>query len=198
MVAPPSLVGGSSIPKVHESTVQCVNPAANNTNIIDRSTHAETGFLRINTSTAPLNPPGAAPTLTTIYDEAKCPPPEEFCEPSASTVSHASKSKKPRRLSYTSGKRRFMLAKAAPASVAVEGTKAEKKRMQGIADSLDIGEDLEPAISDQAVDETDAKNEAVIAEEEPSLAIVDCEETTRYSGGKYIYPETHGLVGQRS
>lgn len=107
------------------------------------------GFIRINTASAPLKPPGAAPTLTTIYNEADATIPSEFNSPSnslskdaaapASTL--ASKAKvKPKRM-----QRLGLSGKAAPASAAVDGTESEKKRVQEIADSLDLGADLEPS-----------------------------------------------------
>ena len=68
--------------------------------------------------------------------------------------------------------------------------------MQGIADSLDIGGDLEPAISDQTVVQSDAKDETMIAEEESEVAIVGHKEVIGYGGEKYIRTEAHDLIGQ--
>ncbi|MCJ1274414.1 hypothetical protein MMC21_002210 [Puttea exsequens] len=103
-------------------------------------------FLRINTSTAPLNPPGAAPTLTTIYDEAK-----EYTYASTSTTTSPSDSlsKDPKdppstKISQKKKHRFSLTTKPAPASNGLDdATKSEKKRTQEIADSLDLGGDLE-------------------------------------------------------
>lgn len=128
------------------------------------------GFIRINPATAPLTPPGAAPTLTTIYDEANGNVPSEFASPN----NFLSKESPTARVKKKS-KRRFRLgssAKAAPANVGVEGTKKEKKRVQHIADSLDLGADpdaeVEPAGSAGQGIEVERRRETVVGFEEPN------------------------------
>ncbi|CAD6569677.1 MAG: hypothetical protein ASARMPREDX12_002877 [Alectoria sarmentosa] len=96
-------------------------------------------FLRINPSAAPLNPPGAAPTLTTIYDEAATMPTSSMTtSPSNSLPKDPPTAKqKPKRQKRS----RPFSAKAAKEGVI--GTEKEKKRTQTIADSLDLGADLQ-------------------------------------------------------
>lgn len=106
-----------------ETTPDCLSP---------------TGFIRINPSTAPINPPGAAPTLTTIYDEV--------ATIQASTITSLSNSlskepSTPKRRSKRPKRSNPFSAKAA--NEAVVGTEKEKKRTQTIADSLDLGGDLQ-------------------------------------------------------
>lgn len=98
-----------------------------------------TGFIRINPSTAPLNPPGAAPTLTTISEEVA--PPHTS---STTTSPSDSLPKEPSALKDKS-KRRKRLNRfgAKAAKEGVIGTEKEKQRTQTIADSLDLGGDLQ-------------------------------------------------------
>lgn len=103
--------------------------------------HSRAGFIRINPSTAPLSPPGAAPTLTTIYDEAATMP---MHIPSVTTSPSNSLSKEapaPKRKSKRRKRSNPFGAKAAREGVV--GTEKEKKRTQTIADSLDLGGDLQ-------------------------------------------------------
>ncbi|KAL9132334.1 MAG: hypothetical protein Q9175_006494 [Cornicularia normoerica] len=97
-----------------------------------------TGFLRINPSTAPLNPPGAAPTLTTIYDEVTT------IHISSSTTSPSNSLSKAPSVPKQKSKRRKRSNPFGPkaAKEGVVGTEKEKKRTQTIADSLDLGGDL--------------------------------------------------------
>ena len=97
------------------------------------------GFIRINTSTAPLNPPGAAPTLTTIYHEVAT------VHTSTTTTSPSnSLSKEPSTPKQKSKRRkRSNPFSAKAAKEGVVGTEKEKKRTQTIADSLDLGGDLQ-------------------------------------------------------
>lgn len=94
-----------------------------------------TGFLRINPASAPINPPGTAPTLTTVYRETNAKPPSEFESPATSQDLPVAKSeKKRRRLKFNH--------KPAPASHGIDGTEMELRRVQTIADSLDLGQEL--------------------------------------------------------
>ena len=96
-----------------------------------------TGFLRINPASAPLNPPGAAPTLTTIYRETNAKLPSELESPATSQDLPVAKSeKKRRRLKFNH--------KPAPASHGIEGTEMDLRRVQTIADTLDLGQELGP------------------------------------------------------
>lgn len=95
-------------------------------------------FLRINLSSGPLNPPGAAPTLTTICDEATT------MHTSMTTSPSNSLSKEPPQPKQKSKRRMGSNPFAAKAArEGVVGTKVEKKRTQTIADSLDLGGDLQ-------------------------------------------------------
>jgi len=115
-------------------------------------THFFSGFIRIDPKSAPIHPPGAAPTLTTIYDEGNLP--SEFAssattspsnslsksqseDPPTTVTAKQKKSKRRKRLGLPRG------VVAAPASEGINGTEREKKRVQGIADSLDLGGNLE-------------------------------------------------------
>lgn len=97
-------------------------------------------FIRINPSTAPLNPPGAAPTLTTIYDEAAA----TIQISSATTSPSNSLSKEPPTPKQNSKRRkRSNPFRVKAAKEGVVGTGKEKRRTQTIADSLDLGGDLQ-------------------------------------------------------
>ncbi|KAL9071108.1 MAG: hypothetical protein Q9161_004447 [Pseudevernia consocians] len=103
------------------------------------NTLSPTGFIRINPSTAPLNPPGAAPTLTTIYDEAAT---MQTCSTTASPSNSLSKeAPTPKQKSKRRKSSNPFRAKAAKEGVV--GTEKEKRRTQTIADSLDFGGDLQ-------------------------------------------------------
>ena len=127
------------------------------------------GFIRINPATAPLNPPGAAPTLTTIYDEHDGVMPSEFDSPTNSLSKEAPTStvkQKPKR------KHRLGLAgKPAPGSVAVQGTKNEKKRTQEIADSLDLGLELTPNTTSGKGSDIERRRGTVIGVGEPNKIV---------------------------
>lgn len=97
------------------------------------------GFIRINPSTAPLNPPGAAPTLTTIYDEAATAHTPSMATSPSNSLSKESAA--PQQKSKPRKRSNPFRAKAAKDGVV--GTKKEKKRTQTIADSLDLGGDLQ-------------------------------------------------------
>ena len=95
-----------------------------------------TGFIRINPSSAPLNPPGAAPTLTTIYDEVAT------IQTSTATSPSDSLSKEPLPPKQKSKRRKRSIPfDAKAAKDGVDGTAKEKRRTQTIADSLDLGGD---------------------------------------------------------
>ena len=99
---------------------------------------SRTGFIRINPSSAPLNPPGAAPTLTTIYDEVAT------IQTSAATSPSDSLSKEPLPPKQKARRRKRSIPFAAKAAKeGIEGTAKEKRRTQIIADSLDLGGDLQ-------------------------------------------------------
>ncbi len=98
-----------------------------------------TGFIRINPSTAPINPPGAAPTLTTIYDEAAT---MQTCSAATSPSSSLSK-EAPIPKQKIKRRKRSNPFRAKAAKEGVLGTEKEKKRTQTIADSLDLGGDLQ-------------------------------------------------------
>lgn len=110
-----------------------------------------TGFIRINPSTAPLNPPGAAPTLTTISDEvgplqtspSTTTSPSNFLSKESSTSKNKSKRRK-----------RSNPFGAKAAKEGVVGTENEKRRTQTIADSLDLGGDLQVDEIDEMVGES--------------------------------------------
>lgn len=97
-----------------------------------------TGFIRINPSSAPLNPPGAAPTLTTIYDEVAT------IQTSTATSPSDSLSKEPLPPKQKAKRRKRSIPfHAKAAKEGIEGTAKEKRRTQIIADSLDLGGDLQ-------------------------------------------------------
>ena len=98
-----------------------------------------TGFIRINPSTAPINPPGAAPTLTTIYDEAAT---MQTCSTTTSPSYSLSK-EVPTPKQKIKRRTRSNPFRAKAAKEGVVGTEKEKKRTQTIADSLDLGGDLQ-------------------------------------------------------
>jgi len=131
------------------------------------------GFIRINPATAPLNPPGAAPTLTTVYDEADSILPSESTFPSnsLSKESPAATAKQKTKLKH----RLRLSGKPAPAGAVVEGTEKEKKRVQGIADSLDLrsdlSADLEPAPSKGPRMEVERRTGTAIGVGEPNQVI---------------------------
>ena len=99
---------------------------------------SRTGFIRINPSSAPINPPGAAPTLTTIYDEVATIQISTATSPSDSL----SKEPLPPKQKAKRQKRSIPFA-AKAANEGIEGTAKEKRRTQTIADSLDLGGDLQ-------------------------------------------------------
>lgn len=107
-------------------------------------------FIRINPSTAPLTPPGAAPTLTTIYDEAATTISPNNSFPQEPPPTPEPKPKRRKRSSIPFG------AKAA--KEVVVGTDKEKRRTQTIADSLDLGGDLQTYV------ETGERSAVVVAE----------------------------------
>ncbi|KAL2043046.1 hypothetical protein N7G274_004105 [Stereocaulon virgatum] len=98
----------------------------------DTSSSSAMCFLRINPASAPLKPPGAAPTLTTIYRETNARIPSEFESPATSQDLPVAKSEKRRR-------RLKFHYKPAPTSHDKEGMEMELRRVQTIADSLDHG-----------------------------------------------------------
>ncbi|MCJ1452689.1 hypothetical protein MMC28_003032 [Mycoblastus sanguinarius] len=93
-------------------------------------------FLRIDPESAPINPPGAAPTLTTIYDEAGDNPGSEFSNSPSNSLSKTSTSHHKDSTSSKDGKKASMRKKSI--NRLKGSTKAEKKRTQTIADSLDL------------------------------------------------------------
>ena len=109
-----------------------------------------TGFIRIDPRHAPITPPGAAPTLTTVYADGNIP--SEFASETTSPSNSLSKDcggQKPTKTKGKSSKRkiRFSLPKGvkpAPARTVVDGTEGKKNRIQETADSLDIEGDLVP------------------------------------------------------
>lgn len=101
--------------------------------------NSKAGFLRINPSTAPLNPPGAAPTLTTIYDEAATMPTSSM----TTSPSNSLPKDPPTAKQKSKRRKRSRPFGAKAAKEGVVGTEKEKKRTQTIADSLDLGADLQ-------------------------------------------------------
>ena len=80
--------------------------------------------------------------------------------------------KRTRKIAYANRKRRFVLAKAAPASAAIDGTVAEKKRVQGIADSLDLRGDLMTEKSeDTTTIEAETRQETAVGIEGQAWAV---------------------------
>ena len=102
--------------------------------------NSRAGFIRINPSTAPLNPPGAAPTLTTIYAEAASMP--THVSSVTTSPSNSLSKEAPAPQPKCKRRKRSNPFGAKPAREGVVGTEKEKKRTQTIADSLDLGGDL--------------------------------------------------------
>ncbi|KAL6713492.1 hypothetical protein ACLMJK_008957 [Lecanora helva] len=140
------------------------------------------GFIRINPATAPLNPPGAAPTLTTIYDEQAGTIPSDFVSPTNSLSKESPapavkrKSKRRHRIGLT--------GKPAPASAGVEGTKTEKNRTQQIADSLDLGMELSPDLPDGQEADVPRRRGTVAAAGEPIRVIRNGDPKLKLKDGK--------------
>ena len=105
----------------------------------------------------------------TIYDEHEGSFPSDFVSPTNSISKDESASKVEQK-----SKRKHRLglsAKPAPASAAVQGTGAEKKRTQDIADSIDLGMEVTPDQSRRDYPEVERRRGTVAGHGEPNRIV---------------------------